>query len=758
MSDRIAMIRNAPLMRRPRAIAWILLGFVALGVAYCLTTPLFETPDEPAHFRYVQWIADGHGLPPLLVSADPWEQGEFHQPPLYYWVGALLTSPFDTGEAADLFERNPYAALGKPDSHGNKNAILHLGPDGPPSPGVRSAVLVLRAFGVLCGLGTVYLIYRMALLVLPGQETIAVGAAALAAFNPQFLFSSAAANNDGLVTLLATCVLYLAVQVALGKARPAVGALALGVLTGLAALGKISGIPLWLVVPLAHALRARRLESPHWWQDWLRPVQTSAAMAGLVSGWWYARNALLYGDPLGMQSYHDIYSVYGEPLSVVQAWKVLVGAFPSYWGVFGWMNVLAPNAFYVGARLLTATAVLGFVVWGLRNRYRARTLFRERSSAWLPLLAWTVVLLGLVFQWSRTITRTQGRLMFPAISSLSLLFAAGWAAWVAPACRRLWLGALVALLFAVACIVPSRVIAPAYALPERIQLDDVPAETQRLDASFGEELVLLGFELPQASVGAGESLYLRLYWLSRQKIYQDVVFFAHLSRPDDTLLGGMDTYPGAGMYPTRMWSVGEVVVDEYRIDVRSDVAGFGPGILRVGAYLMPGYEPLAVRDGQGQHIDHAPEIARLRVSPARAPDDEPAFAVDADYGDKILLRGYDLSSQRREPGVTWEIDLCWNTLEGLAEDYTVFLHLVDSRGHLVAQVDEPPQQGQYPTHLWEQGDMVRDVHSIHIPDDLAPGAYTLHVGLYLPQNGQRLLVLGADPPTDHVVLGPFDFS
>ena len=83
--------------------------------------------------------------------------------------------------------------------------------------------------------------------------------------------------------------------------------------------------------------------------------------------------------------------------------------------------------------------------------------------------------------------------------------------------------------------------------------------------------------------------------------------------------------------------------------------------------------------------------------------------------------------------MTWQINLCWKAQERLAENYTVFLHLVDSTGDLLAQTDAPPQQGQYPTHLWEQGDIVRDLHNLRLPSDLAPGRYSLNVGLYVPR-------------------------
>ena len=41
----------------------VLAAFVALGVAYSMALPLFEAPDEGAHYLYVDYIARNFALP-----------------------------------------------------------------------------------------------------------------------------------------------------------------------------------------------------------------------------------------------------------------------------------------------------------------------------------------------------------------------------------------------------------------------------------------------------------------------------------------------------------------------------------------------------------------------------------------------------------------------------------------------------------------------------------------------------------------------
>jgi hypothetical protein len=74
----------------------------------------------------------------------------------------------------------------------------------------------------------------------------------------------------------------------------------------------------------------------------------------------------------------------------------------------------------------------------------------------------------------------------------------------------------------------------------------------------------------------------------------------------------------------------------------------------------------------------------------------------------------------------------------LIQDYTVFVHLLDATGQLVAQADARPRSGAYPTSAWAAGDVIPDDHVLSLPTNLAPGRYTIRMGLYLSPNGPRL--------------------
>jgi len=85
----------------------------------------------------------------------------------------------------------------------------------------------------------------------------------------------------------------------------------------------------------------------------------------------------------------------------------------------------------------------------------------------------------------------------------------------------------------------------------------------------------------------------------------------------------------------------------------------------------------------------------------------------------------------------WVI-LRWQSLQPLAEDTTVFLHLLAPSGQLVGQRDGYPLMGLSRPMAWRPGDIWRDVRLLRLPESLPAGEYTLNVGLYPVSGGPRL--------------------
>jgi hypothetical protein len=92
---------------------------------------------------------------------------------------------------------------------------------------------------------------------------------------------------------------------------------------------------------------------------------------------------------------------------------------------------------------------------------------------------------------------------------------------------------------------------------------------------------------------------------------------------------------------------------------------------------------------------------------------------------------------------TINLTLYWRCNTPTPDNLTVLAHLIDAEGRPVAQIDQPPVNGDYPTRAWSAGEMVEDAHLLNLPSDLSPGDYRLVVGLYQGDTLRRLSAFDA---------------
>ena len=118
------------------------------------------------------------------------------------------------------------------------------------------------------------------------------------------------------------------------------------------------------------------------------------------------------------------------------------------------------------------------------------------------------------------------------------------------------------------------------------------------------------------------------------------------------------------------------------------------------------------------------------------------------------MRGYGVDVSPSSD--TLDVTLYWQSLAEVEEDYVVFVHLLDeATGQIVAQVDEMPRNGDYPTSLWMDVEIVVDHHTLIASDALNAGTYLLRLGFYVPETGNYLTVDGAtDVILPPVTVGP----
>lgn len=408
------------------ALTGLILAHVVLAITYARLTPyrtpgyLFiarsrpwspvpdiGAPDERQHANYVIHILEGKGLPIYRVMIpDPSNPGqltrnpnlgevyEFHQPPLYYVLAAgygRLTG-MTAAEASD------------------------------PSQGV--GIRFLNAFvGGATVLGVFFLCSW-------GFLRINVGllAAGITALLPMHLALDGMVSNDPLLFCICTWTLAICAR-AVRNGWTQTSVLAVGALIGLGLLTKSTALAL---IPVA--LAAFWLQRPKWSQ-----ALTSMGVAlALVLPYW-VRNQRLYGDPLGLTSFQELFA--GAPkasdlsafVGPVTYWLQWVGWWTarSFFGVFGYMDIFlnergtsydgpgAPNALYRALLVLCLAASAGFAIYLSKLRERSEKRVHLLNGIFLALITLLFVRYNISF------FQGQARYFYPAIGPISAGLALG---------------------------------------------------------------------------------------------------------------------------------------------------------------------------------------------------------------------------------------------------------------------------------------------------------------------------------------------
>jgi len=249
-------------------------------------------------------------------------------------------------------------------------------------------------------------------------------------------------------------------------------------------------------------------------------------------------------------------------------------------------------------------------------------------------------------------------------------------------------------------------------------------------------------EEEEASKG---KLVLDLYWVCLESMAENYTVYLKLMNGAYHIWGQQDNIPDG--LPTNSWERGQSIRDHREIEI---LPGTVPGPYLVEVTL---YDPYRQVDLKSEN--ESPLLLGPMVIP---PNDPPSIEsldieqpVEVTLGGKVRLLGYNIESGFR-PGDGIHLTLFWQCLAEVKQSYTVFTHLVDAEDNIVAQKDNPPVDGFYPTTKWEVGEIVRDQYDILISPDALPGKYQLEVGMYLADTEERLSVFQGDQETGNRVL------
>ena len=738
-----------------RVLATILICFLGLGAAYAFTTPTLEAPDEIYHYEYIRALVDT-GRPPVLEEGGG--RGFGHHAPLYYSYGALV-SFWVGGEDLDAWRdrHNPFfgyrfGAVGRD----NKNVYLHPDSDAFGESDTWLGTRVVRLASVVLGTITVWAIYRVGREVLPGRPELALGAAGLGAFIPEFLFVSGAVNDDNGATLFGALALWAMVRI-LRRGPTWRRCVGLGLALGMGWLSKLTVVALLPTAVLALVMAWVAWQSatlglgPVWlapavqrsWRQLARWGLITLGVAALLIVPWLVRQTVLYGDPTGTSREVSEWGPREEPVTFSDLGPDLYWLRTSFWGRLGYNQIPLSGWIYAALDIATLLAIAGLGRLILLHRRRSAPPRQIRIAH----LQFSVLAAAVLFTFGPMIVRrflrpmpNFGRYLFPVLPSLALLGVTGLSAWLPRRCHGSLALGITGGMLALGSAGLVCFLAPAYARPSIYSVGNAPVPMNQLDRIYlveGQPLVrLVGYDLDRDVVEPGETRRVTLYWEVMDATDVDYVLFLQAFGREGAKVGQRDTYPGLGHYPTSFWETGQVIIDQVPLPV--DIDAVAPSRLRLdaGLYERRG-KRLAVVDGGEKPVEHA-TIGWLRLAPTQEPA-PPRVSTDYQLGDALRLIGYDLERESSRAYLT----LHWLCMAPVERDYTVFVHLLEGGGSVAAQADCQPVGSDYPTSLWSPGEIVEDRHVLRVAG-LSAGAYSVRVGMYHLETGRRLPVTGPE--------------
>ncbi len=152
---------------------------------------------------------------------------------------------------------------------------------------------------------------------------------------------------------------------------------------------------------------------------------------------------------------------------------------------------------------------------------------------------------------------------------------------------------------------------------------------------------------------------------------------------------------------------------------------------------------------------YRPQFDRL-MTPARlAQDENITHPASYNFGDKLLMRGYELKQTAAHPGDLIRVTVFWRASTSMDIRYRAFMHLLGPDGRRWGQHDDDPACRLLTTEMRPGQDSSRQ---FRLPVDPAtpPGDYQIVFGLYDPATQARLPIwnnLAGQSPGDSVVLG-----
>ncbi len=435
--------------------------YLLFALGYSILVPMWEAPDETAHYLYILILAQEQRLPTDV------ETYEALQPPGYYWPAAQVLRGLNKIDPELIRpSRPPISEVGLPTRYDwtaeNYRPLW--------------GAMILRWLNIIPGALTLLFIYKGAQRLFP-ETAVPLAVTTLVGLTPQFLHNTTAISNDGLGNLIGAIFFWLIIFIIQARQRWWQTALIMLAAILLPFIVKLTILPMSLTLLLAMAWQWRE----HWRRYWHWLIGGGVLLALLFGGilslvvvdtdtliwrtiWlraFYIRPDFFSRHDLGFMLETFLHGYWGRlsfrQVGIPPSWSLwLTGA--AGMGLIGAMGMLLRSKngrlqklFWFGLPILASIVLTILWIAGQTNEWWAiptvvlvvafmlmvLALLRQRQLALdLPLsierplwaLVWAGAILTLLVIFKNTLStpQYQGRFFFPALGPISVLIAAGW--------------------------------------------------------------------------------------------------------------------------------------------------------------------------------------------------------------------------------------------------------------------------------------------------------------------------------------------
>ncbi len=222
-----------------------------------------------------------------------------------------------------------------------------------------------------------------------------------------------------------------------------------------------------------------------------------------------------------------------------------------------------------------------------------------------------------------------------------------------------------------------------------------------------------------------DTLAIELAWTTAVPLSQNYNVALRLTDAQGQFLSLADMQPGYGFQPSTLWPAGTWVNDWLALGLPADEHE-APYVLLAQLYdvAVPHMPVLTRRLGE---VWPQGEAWAFQATEPLYDLPEGIAEATAVFNGNIWLHGYTLAPSAD----MLQVNLYWKALAPTSADFTRFVHLIPANSSQppLAQDDNQPRNGTYPTSQWTEGEVIEESVRLEAAN-LPSGAYQLAVGFY----------------------------